>query len=239
MEIQEVVNEKLAALISSGSIEEMVEVKVKSLMEKIVSDSLCRYSDFGKQLEKLVTSSLSLPENIELPEYNAAIIEIVTRQLESGTKSILNDQIAANLSNLLTVPPDVIKLSEFVESYKERVKAENHSDCSCDYGEHEIYVEIDTSDRFFSRVYLNDEPIKNHFDCQLQIHISHTREKIDPPCGEVYSVGFRDGKIESQLFRGDFYHLEKFLLQAKVANSKLLIDCDVHDLDLSYSTYED
>lgn len=236
MDLQAVLREKIDATLASGVIEQTIETALENTLKRVIADALGEYSEFGKDLKKLVFATLKLPENVSLSEYNAAILEIVTRQLESQTAGVIQQQIAGRLTKLLEVPPAEINLSALIEAYKEHVQAKASYGCHCHGEEGQIYVELKQENSSYSStlwtyITLSDEPVKHAHQAPIRIGVS-SRDN------EIFSLSFGGQQTEAMIFRGHDSDFEKLLFQAKVAKSKLIIDCDPDDLDLTFELTE-
>lgn len=97
-ELQQIVNEQINAMLTSGSIEQMIAEKLNSTINECVSDAMRYYGDFGKsiksKIEESINSSLS---NITIPEYNKFICDMV---IESYTQA-MNESSKAHMKELL------------------------------------------------------------------------------------------------------------------------------------------
>lgn len=84
MDLTIAVHAALEKLIASGKIEEHIEATLAKTIGSTINDALSSYSDFGKQLSSKVKEALLLREDINLPAYNHAVLQIVKKQVETA-----------------------------------------------------------------------------------------------------------------------------------------------------------
>ncbi len=97
-ELQQIVNEQINVIVTSGSIEQMIAEKLNATIKESVRETMQSYGSFGKsiksKIEESINSSLS---NITIPEYNKFICEMV---MECYTQA-MNETSKAHIKELL------------------------------------------------------------------------------------------------------------------------------------------
>ena len=217
-------------LIAGGMVQKTIAKTLEKTVASIVEKELSSYSDFGKQLTAAVKKSLAIGDQIDLPTYNDTILKIVARQVESQTNGLIQSQVAERMKDLLQPPPESITLSELVEQFIEHVKEKQHAGCVC-YGEvQQITCIVDREDdRSFTYVHLDDEANIEKYHCDISIGIHQDR---------VFSLRFREGDVEKQLFAGPFYGFERSLFQMKAAGTKIVLDARESEIETAYELAE-
>ncbi len=230
MDISDAVLESLTKLVSSGKVEEAVDQALGKCVARVISDELDRYSPFGKHLEEQVRKALAVHGDIDLPSYNDVILKIVRAQIETRTKASIESAVAEQLKELLTPAPETIKLSELAAKYLEMVKEKQEGGCVCYGEEHGITVIVEASDMHltsdYHHIYLDESTNKSKRDCAIDIGISGK--------GSIYWLAFKNQDVEKRMFAGPFYGFERMLFQMKAAGTKLVIDCDVSDIETRF-----
>ncbi|MBR9800284.1 hypothetical protein GYB59_00660 [bacterium] len=241
MNLEETVSNCVQELSDSGQLEEWVKEKVSETLKYTIKDLFGSYGKFHEYIEKQMAESMSLPEQLDLPEYNAMVVEMIRQQMESATRSIAHQQVAERIANILDAPPKEILLSELVESFRKRVAEEG--DCSCRYGnEDKIDVEFKQSDGFSSDFYhLNLRKSAGDSEhMHIGIHCPKREQKGDDyhPRGTVYLLRLSGVESEAKLFSGEIYGFEKYLFQLKAFKTVIVLDCNP-EVDCELSTAPD
>lgn len=131
MEIEKVVESKFNEIIQSGFIED----KIKSALEKTISDSidesLKSWSDFGKKIKSSIQEALKTGKlEITIPEYNQLvsnwIIDMVNKTIISDSKKQIEENIARFFKPL---EKDEYKISEIIEEFKKSI-TDDGNECS-------------------------------------------------------------------------------------------------------------
>lgn len=229
MDLRKEVIKALDKVLASGKVEQAIEAKLEQTIKQVLDEELRAYSDFGQTITAAVKKSLSLNGELNLPEYNAAIIEIVRRQVKNYTEAAIQKQVAANLENLLEPPPAEIKLSELVTQFVQDTKERREGECVC-YGDGEtITLHVWDSDHGFWYVALDDDSDKKKENCDITIGVYK---------GKIFRLRFANTQIEKEMFAGPFYGFERMLFQMKAQNTILTRD-DTDDVDLNYGEHRD
>lgn len=230
MDFRQAVIGALDHILDTNVIQIAIAKALEKTIENVVKNELESYSDFGKRLQAAVKQSLALHGSIDVPSYNDAILKIVSAQLEAKTHAVIQQQVAANLKELLEPAPAAITLTALCESYIEFLKKHRDAGCVC-HGEQIATMGIRPSDYDFRYVFFDDEPKKPPQQCDVELGIAGD--------GRIFSLRFRDRDVEKQLFAGPFYGFQRRVFQMKAAQTRIVIDCDPADLDVNYGTFTD
>jgi len=125
-ELQQVVSEKLAEMINSGAVEEIIAKNLTKTVEESVKNALQPYGDFGKVVSKKIEAAIMLSEpDINLPLYNTLIAErineIFSKVMNENTLSHFDAIIAGTLKPV----PKESKFSIVMELIKDCWKGES------------------------------------------------------------------------------------------------------------------
>lgn len=232
----------ITKLIKSGAIEKAIEEAVAKTVTESVKSALREYSDFGKQVTKAVEKALAIHGDIDLPAYNHAILKIIERQVEAGTRQSIEREVAGRMKELLTPAPESIKLSTLVEQYVESLRDEAEGGCTC-YGDEVAFVQVrdGSIDRFKELIFAKDrtKPTTQYGKRAGQIELGlHLDRSGDSTSGVVYRCSFADGDVEKQMFVSNFRGFERSIFQMRAAKTRVELDCDPEVCDLYYGNHE-
>jgi len=213
-----------------------VETAVKKTVNDVISDSLGRYSDFGKKVTESVGKALAIHDDIDLPSYNHALLKIIERQVEFAQTDAIERQVASRMKELLTPAPKSIKLSELLEQYREFLKDRHQSGCVCD-GEARFKIEIkdsDTTGFWHVRLWEEADTVTSSYSSR------RSQPDIDFGVykGTMYTLSFGSGDVQKQMFVGPLHGFQRLLFQMNAAKSEIIRDCTEDDVETSYSMYE-
>ncbi|MCA8048055.1 hypothetical protein [Burkholderia arboris] len=223
-ELEQAVSNAFSNIVTSGTIENAIEEKLTKTITSIVNDELQSYSEFGKQLSEHVKKAVQVDfSKLGLPGYNDLILKIIRKRVEEGLNEQIERHVATQLDELLAPAPEEIKLSELVADFiKFQAEKQSYS-CSCDLPDR-ITLTVDTEGSF-THIGLDKEAGIDRYRCPW---------RIDTMDGRVYSVRINEIDPKNALFIGPIYGFERKLFQLYAAGTKLVIDCDVDDIDTSY-----
>jgi len=121
LEIKELVAQKTEAMITDGTLEKMIEEKLKESIASAVNDSFRSYSDFGKALSEKISSSIgAAARDIQLPEYNSFIAGVVKGRFTEA----LHDQTLNNVTKLIEEDLEAIQGVQTVQNILDEVQKE-------------------------------------------------------------------------------------------------------------------
>lgn len=231
--VDEIVNSKVKTMIDSGSIAEMIESKIESVISNVVNSELREYSDFGKNLKEYVNKSLQVNfDELGFEGYHENLLRVIGKVYANSMESVHLDKVKKVTEELLANPPEIVKFSELIEAVKEKAREhatdnEENEDFESYTHEGEITCIIkDRSDKYFTYISLDPEAGKQEWQCAYRIGLSKVSDKT-----EIMSVRMGD-KDSSDFFVTETRGLERLLFKAKCASSAF--DFDVEEPDTSY-----
>jgi len=141
-ELAEIVNAKTFAMIEDGSIERMIAEQLTNTIAGGVKEALRGYSTFGKVInEKIETAIQCSARNIELPDYNLFVAEVIQNEYSK----VLQVEAVSHLKDLVSKKMKPVekeaKISQLLAHIKESWK-EAAIEYRCEY----IEIETDTND---------------------------------------------------------------------------------------------
>lgn len=142
LEIKELVAQKTEAMITDGTLEKMIEEKLKESVASAVNDSFRSYSDFGKALSEKISNSIgTAARDIELPEYNSFIASVVKDRFTEA----LHDQALNSVTKLIEDDLKPIQGVQTVQNILDEVEKQ-WGDTAKEHGKDEIEIEISESE---------------------------------------------------------------------------------------------
>lgn len=218
----------LDRLIASGKIERALDENLEKTVGAVLSSELRQYSDFGKTLEALVKEAIKLDDKLGIPGYNDLVLKIVKQKLDAVADKAIRDGLDKQLSELLAMPPESVKLSKLVSDFIEY--AENHKEHERE-GSSDITLIVDdpksysTGGAVHRSIYLDPEGGKEKYDCAI---------KLDTMDGQVHSVRVDGKELKERLFIGSLYGFERSLFQFAAAGTKIEFDREAGHIDTAY-----
>ncbi len=238
----------------SNLVNEAISGVVDKTLKDVLHSELRTYSDFGKQLENTVKSCLKL-DPIHIPSYNHALTEFVRKTMEETSQSLIQQQVASRVKELMQCAPASIKLSELVEAYRKEREEEIEAGCTCEGDYEEIVVRLE-------RTYKDSDILSNYWTLQFweseddkkamygdrdrpaRVSLALKLQKEIPEGerkGVVQQVSYRDGETTKKMFVGPLYHFEKLCFNLQASKSEIIFDVDeesIQDLDLTVAESE-
>jgi hypothetical protein len=119
MDIAIIAQEKINKLVSDGSIDTMIETQIKKTLESTISDVFREYSDFGKDLKKVISDKLKVNlEQIDIPLYSNKIMQVIKTTLVATALEPSIKRIQESVNSCLNqIEKKNWKLSEIIRKY--------------------------------------------------------------------------------------------------------------------------
>lgn len=209
VEIEKVVQDKFAEIVSSGFVEEQIKKHLEQTVASAISDCLKSYSDFGKNLEKKMKEALGLGNmNFSLPEYNQLVttwvLDLVNRQIVDIGKA----QIEVNLKKFFNpLEKSEWKISEIIEKFKDGLSEDGES------GEITFISEPGAVKRY-RRYYFDEDSLKDSYRCAYSIATNEDG---------VYAAKIND-KEAAGLKSPTLYNFDSFMFQLFATKAKIIDD---------------
>lgn len=172
MDLSKTVQAELNKLIDEGAVQAIIKTQLESTIKSIFNSSLREYSDFGKELEKVVKQSLQIDlSKISVLKYQQIVTDIVKEQMQKSILENVKQPLDKALSDLLSPLEDrVYKLSEIVEEFKKQ-------ECSNET-EGELTLIVEHSTYGSIHVYLDSKSDIERYNCAYNFSLSNRDNKI-------------------------------------------------------------
>lgn len=197
------------------AIRSLVEQKIGSTIKAAVESSFRSFGDVGKQIEKAVTNALQIVDPLDVPSYGNMVMAVLRAKMDEVLAPLVNERLAAEMTEILKLAPREVKLSELVET---------------------MIAECDRQDRWGSSVtcivdesgssltpgyrwlYLDQEREKAKHSCEAQLGID--------PDGKIYHLVIDRKDAKTTVVLGVYEAWKKQLFAAYCCGSKLIVDED-------------
>lgn len=153
MDIEKVLNEKLAELISSGAIESKLQDCLESSIDKAINDAVKGYGGLRCSIEKYIKEGLSLNLcDVPFEVYNKMIAEELHRKIKKNFVEDKFQVVLDTVSGILEPAPKTIDIHEFVDKVIELEKSDwlEYHECD-DFVSVELITE--SSDRYSLKIW--------------------------------------------------------------------------------------
>lgn len=141
--LSQIVETKLAKIIESGKVEEIVEEKVGKCLDEALGDLFSHWGGFGKLVKEEVKRAM--PENLEgvmdLAPYSELVKGMLKNRLAAHFDANAQGLAEGLIDELMEAPPEAVTLSDLIESFIEYVVQHDHGDRG-DW-DAEPYIEIE------------------------------------------------------------------------------------------------
>ncbi|MBF4425259.1 hypothetical protein [Vibrio anguillarum] len=196
-ELQQIVNEQINTMISTGAIEQMIAEKLNATIKECVSDTMRSYGDFAKSIKGKIEESFnaSLSE-ITIPEYNQFISDVVIESYTEAMNTTAKAHMKALLDEKLAPVPKEMTAQALLDEIQK-----HWADDVRQYGHEEIEIEWEESDNAIFLKAIHPEHDWNFIKVTCYNH----RE----PDSKTYHIGYinQDDKAISGCITGATYAL--------------------------------
>lgn len=121
MELQTVVNDKLQLILSNGVVDKLVEEQVTKTVVSIVNDLFRDYSDFGRELKKVLSDKMQISlENLKIDEYTVLVCNSIEGALMGTVMQGAIKKVTTHVKQVVgKLEKKSWKLSEIVQVYRD------------------------------------------------------------------------------------------------------------------------
>jgi hypothetical protein len=141
-EIQSVVNDTVATMLSDGTVEKLIATNVQKAIETAITDNFRSYGGITKQISTAIEEGLKInPSDIDFQSYNEQMLVAVKTKLGNLFAGAASERFLSEIDDVLKPAPESISLKEIVEFI---VKDWREDEFETD-GDDEATVETETS----------------------------------------------------------------------------------------------
>jgi hypothetical protein len=226
-EFTNLVTTKTQALIDNGTIDNMIESGLKSMIADIIKDTFRSYSDFGKVIKEKIEASINVSlQQITFPEYNLFIKDVALNCFNK----ILKENVAQQLSELITDSLPPVEKTEKISTLLNRIK-ESWIDDARRSGKDSIAIEAKQNDDGDALYITFHHPEFEFEDIKISLY---NWKKTGWHIGYI----FEDGAIGGKTLTGKYYRraattgheITGFLYQYYAMQTIFELDVEVEDI---------
>jgi len=141
-ELNGIVSTSITKMIEDGSVEKMIQEKLKETIKDCIDSSMRSYGTFGTIIKEKIEESLKLStRNISIPEYNKFIQSIISDQFGKILKENAVDHLQKLVNDIVKPVEKEAKFSNVIEKVQEL-----WTDEAREHGKDEIAVEVSYND---------------------------------------------------------------------------------------------
>jgi hypothetical protein len=212
VELSNLISDAVARRMTPDFIEKEVETRVDKLIVESIDRALRSYSDTGNLIEQSVAASLAV-SSIDLPSYGSTVAAMVRAQVEVRVAEVVRGRLAEDVTELLSLAPATVKLSEIADGMRKRHEGENYGPV--------ITVIVEPNDYGSTWVYLDENEVRDRRDkyrCDYRMLISDA--------GKIASATLLEADVNSTTTLGRTYGLGQLIRAYYACGTVIEIDED-------------
>ncbi|WIW70632.1 hypothetical protein [Anaerosinus gibii] len=225
MDLNKIVNDKLAKIEADGYLEEVVEKRLKETISSVVSDLFSSYSDFSKDLESKIKEKLNINlEELNISSYNVMVMNAINDYLQEEVSICGIEKIKNEMNALLCDTKTEYKLSEIIREMKDHV-----TEYDDDYWGKEMSFHCSDPNGILIFICFDPKEDVEEYRCKYRLTVNKE--------GIVTSVRIRDCEFNNRTIMGGLYGVEATLFKLYTTGAKLVLDD--HNIVLEYASEEE
>jgi hypothetical protein len=235
MNINEIINQKVAEVIASEKLAAYVNEQVEKHVNGIVKDALDNvfgYSGEGyKQIKEIIKSKIVLPTvgDISLPAYNTIVAEMIQRKLTGIMNDTLIEKVNDEIEKFITPQGKIYKFSELIKNFKDEA-ADNLDKDDLDfddgYAHAECTIDVEKSNYGGYWISIDAEEDKSKYSCKYRIGINIHDNK-----SRIFSLTINDVDYKKSMIIGDLSTFEALLVNLYLSKTEIELDIDPEVVD--------
>ena len=151
MNISDVVNDQMKALVDSGTVEAMVKESLTTCIKSAIDEQFCRYSSpIKKQIEELLKESVKIDiSQADLAEHMSFVSDYTLNKLKSLIGDSAREKYEQEVNKILAPLPQSMTMNDFVELI---ITELNNDDFKDDWGDY-FDIELEKECRSYGDSY--------------------------------------------------------------------------------------
>lgn len=221
---------------SEDAIREQVDKNIGAIVKRSIDDAFRSYGDVGKQIDALVGKALALPGDLDVPAYGHMVLAVVHAKIDEKLNDLLKNQISAQLEEMLSIAPPVLKLSEVVEAMREHRKSEAEYDHT-----YSFVVEVEETEYSHQWIKLHcDKPPKSSsYSYSTDRHFHEVRFLADKKGeSEIGALSIDKQDVKGIYRLGHMPKWKRMLFAAYCCKTPFVIDATDFDTEIE-ERYDD
>jgi hypothetical protein len=227
--MQELINAKLKELTDNGKLDEIITKQTTDFINGIIKDALSSYGDVGSAYKKkLQATLLEGLDKLDFVQYSKSLIDLVEAELNKSVLSIAIEPAKEMIKSFTgELEKKHWKLSEIIEKYKqEEVIPDEHGES----GEIAFIHEVSDYGTVYVSFSESSKKVDKRYQCKYRL-------MIDRKTNKLYSPNIDGMPTHPIKEMGGLYGFDLFLF--KLYAMECTIECDVHNVETEWSTYND
>lgn len=221
MDLVKMITEKVQQVEESGKLEEIIEKNVVKCLENVVADSFRWSGEAKKAIEEALKQKLAVDlSQVELPQYQKIVSEIVENQLNNAFVKDLKKSIEEAVSSVTgVIDKKEWKLSEIIEKFIDYIDKSYDGYMDSRSGQCSLHVEEDNT---FAHIYFDAESGKTKYQCENSLFVYR---------GKLSSATIDNNKF-TPLHTGAKSSFDEFMF--RLYCNAVTIIVDEYDCELEY-----
>lgn len=257
IDISKIIQDKLAAMESDGSVKQLIEDNVENAVREAIESALGGYK-MRQELEKVLADMLpDIVKDIGLDGYNAFVAETVKKLAIAGIKESARTTINERVEEILLKKRQDIKLSEILKMWRDDMN-DNDEEEKRDHNEENdgFTCRVDqtrSSSEYFKyfKLLFDEEGDKEGTDPDEYAIIvkiqcwTGTGSGYDRTMqgsyfsGEIQEIYIDGNRVSKQFVNRTPSRFEALLMNLYLNKTKIIMDLDKYDEDDHYYETED
>ncbi|HEN8726638.1 TPA: hypothetical protein U8214_000486 [Pseudomonas putida] len=225
--IEGIVAESVAAALSPGKLQPIIEKNVESTVKRAIEEQFSYSSPFKKLLEEKLAAVM--PTDVQdIGRYGDLVLKTVSSYLENMQNQAVKQTIEEKLTAMLKPLPARMTLTELV---KQITKAfEDRSDVAGEEGPSIIIEKSEGVCDGYWQLYADAEQNKDKWSCSVKMMFRSD--------GECFDLTVNEYDPKKSLYLGATYGIEALLLNIYTGGVKIdFEEIDTYDVRYSHSDY--
>jgi hypothetical protein len=179
LDIQAIVDKKIAELTASKQIEALIEKGVEDAIENAIKESFSRYGSLATQIEKGLQEGLQVNfKEVDFDAYNAQMLVFIKGQINGLFESEITERFRKQIGNVIDTPPKEIEFTAFIEKILSFWRSdEEHGDSQT------AHVEVGGNPSFQNRktpsVKIWKDSDKTNYGADIELYIIDEKIRIN------------------------------------------------------------
>lgn len=203
---------------SEEAIRALVEKQIGGVIQRSVEGAFRSFGHVGQQIEKAVTNALQIGDTLDIPGYGNMVMAVLRAKMDEVLSPLVNERLAAEMTEILKLAPKEIRLSELVEKMIEECDRQDRRGSSVTCIVDESGSSLTPGYRW---IYLDQERQKSKHSCEAQIGVD--------PGGKIYHLVIDRKDAKTTVVLGAYEEWKRQLFAAYCCGSTLIVDEDAVD----------
>lgn len=238
MDINKIINEKLAEMEENGAIEKAIADNIEKTVINAVNSVMNSYGLQRSIEDKLRDEVNTIVAKVGFTAYNSYITDVIEKLLKEQAREDVKDKLTKCFEKAFKQKYECFKLSDIAKAYKEMIDGldidERHEMSN---GHFYVSITHENSGSFdYTRILfaLKSNPL-DYSDYTLRINCMKYKDEPDT----ITSMLYQGDDIANLINAKHFGELECLLANLYMNRTPIILDVDEDDIDTSIEGFED